>query len=195
MQRPDDEKRRAILRAAARLFASRPFHEVRLEEVAAGAKVGKGTLYVYFDSKDELYATMVNEGFAGLLERVRGAASDESAAADQTLATLVREVVTWACTSRVLATMRSGAPTSVMQTVGAGREELGRILESVIRRGIAQGRFVDVRPDLTGHFILGAVRGTAVWGPRGVEPGEVIDHIQRVIIGGILRRSSEESAA
>lgn len=44
MQRPDDAKRRQILDTAARLFAAKPFQEVKLDDIAAAAKLGKGTI-------------------------------------------------------------------------------------------------------------------------------------------------------
>jgi AcrR family transcriptional regulator len=49
-----------IVEAAARLFGTQRFHEVRMEDVAEAADVGKGTLYRYFRDKEEL--------FTGLLE-------------------------------------------------------------------------------------------------------------------------------
>jgi AcrR family transcriptional regulator len=48
-----------ILTAAARLFASHRFHETRMEDIAAAAEVGKGTLYRYFKDKDELYTALL----------------------------------------------------------------------------------------------------------------------------------------
>src|SRR5262245_18615534 len=44
-----------MLNAAARLFGTQRFHEVRMEDIAAEAAVGKGTIYRYFSDKDELY--------------------------------------------------------------------------------------------------------------------------------------------
>lgn len=41
-----------ILDVAADLFANKPFHEVKLEDIAARARVGKGTLYLYWSSKE-----------------------------------------------------------------------------------------------------------------------------------------------
>src|SRR5215207_5135970 len=70
MQRPDEKKRKQIVAAAVKLFAARPFHEVRLEDVAAAARVGKGTVYIYFDSKEELYASLVRESFAAVVDRL-----------------------------------------------------------------------------------------------------------------------------
>jgi AcrR family transcriptional regulator len=48
-----------ILAAAARLFASHRFHEARMEDIAALAEVGKGTLYRYFHDKEELYMALL----------------------------------------------------------------------------------------------------------------------------------------
>jgi len=53
MQRPDEKKRQLIANTAAKLFATRPFHKVKLDDVASAAGVGKGTLYIYFKSKEE----------------------------------------------------------------------------------------------------------------------------------------------
>ncbi len=48
-----------ILTVAARLFATQRFHEARMEDIAAAAGVGKGTLYRYFQDKEELYLALL----------------------------------------------------------------------------------------------------------------------------------------
>jgi len=57
-----DEKRDEILAAAEQEFARRDFHEVLMDDVAARAGVGKGTLYRYFPTKDELFLATVLRG-------------------------------------------------------------------------------------------------------------------------------------
>lgn len=54
MQVKKDEKRLRILESAISLFGEKNFEEVTTEMIANRAKVGKGTLYVYFRSKDDL---------------------------------------------------------------------------------------------------------------------------------------------
>ncbi len=54
MQVKKDEKRLRILESAISLFGERNFEEVTTGMIATRAKVGKGTLYVYFKSKDAL---------------------------------------------------------------------------------------------------------------------------------------------
>jgi TetR/AcrR family transcriptional regulator len=59
-----------ILCVAARLFATHRFHEARMEDIAAAAEVGKGTLYRYFKDKEELYTALLDRASAGLLRRI-----------------------------------------------------------------------------------------------------------------------------
>ena len=57
-----DDKREAILAAASIEFAERDFHQVLMDDVSARAGVGKGTLYRYFPTKDELFIATVFRG-------------------------------------------------------------------------------------------------------------------------------------
>lgn len=62
-----------ILSAAARLFAEQRFHEARMEDVAAAAEVGKGTIYRYFKDKEELYVALLARASEQMSNRLREA--------------------------------------------------------------------------------------------------------------------------
>jgi AcrR family transcriptional regulator len=55
--RPDlrDQREEEILEAAAAVFAERGFRASRIDDVAARAGLGKGTIYEYFRSKEDLF--------------------------------------------------------------------------------------------------------------------------------------------
>lgn len=59
----EDPKRARILAATERVCIARGVASARMEEIAAEAKVSKGTLYRYFASKDDLLVAMVIESF------------------------------------------------------------------------------------------------------------------------------------
>src|ERR1700761_5292813 len=59
-----------ILDAAASLFATQRFHEARMEDIAAAAEVGKGTLYRYFKDKEELYLALLERAAVGISARL-----------------------------------------------------------------------------------------------------------------------------
>jgi len=56
-----DIKRRRILDAAVEVFSERGFHLATVSDVARAARVGKGTLYLYFDSKEALLVALLDE--------------------------------------------------------------------------------------------------------------------------------------
>ena len=58
---PREAKRRAILESAVRVFAEHGFFAARIRDIAAGAGVAEGTIYLYFDGKDDLLLTAFRE--------------------------------------------------------------------------------------------------------------------------------------
>jgi AcrR family transcriptional regulator len=54
--------------AALELFVEKGFAATRLEDVAARAGVSKGTLYLYFDSKEALFKAVIQEGILPVLD-------------------------------------------------------------------------------------------------------------------------------
>lgn len=60
-----------IVAAALEVFAEKGFAGARLEEIAARAGVSKGALYLYFDTKEDLFRAVVQETVSPNLEAVR----------------------------------------------------------------------------------------------------------------------------
>ncbi len=59
--REDNAKRRQVLDGARKVFLADGFDGASMNEIARIAGVSKGTLYVYFDSKEELFAALIRE--------------------------------------------------------------------------------------------------------------------------------------
>ncbi|MBS7539657.1 TetR/AcrR family transcriptional regulator [Ancylobacter lacus] len=66
----DAEKRRQILEGARRVFLALGFDSAHMAEIARAAGVSKGTLYVYFASKQELFSALVDEECTQTAERI-----------------------------------------------------------------------------------------------------------------------------
>jgi AcrR family transcriptional regulator len=64
----ENAKRRQILEGARQVFLARGFDGASMGEIAKVAGVSKGTLYVYFDSKESLFAALTTEEKQGLAE-------------------------------------------------------------------------------------------------------------------------------
>jgi AcrR family transcriptional regulator len=65
-RKKSEETRQAILRCAAEVFSARPYHEVLIDDISARLQIGKGTLYRYFTSKEELYFATIVDGLQGM---------------------------------------------------------------------------------------------------------------------------------
>jgi AcrR family transcriptional regulator len=59
-------RRDQILTAAHAVFASRGFRQATVGDIADAAGIAKGTLYLYFKSKDDIYWAAMNRGLDGL---------------------------------------------------------------------------------------------------------------------------------
>ena len=66
-------RRQAILEAAKTLFFKQGFGATTMHQIAAAAELGKGTLYLYFQNKEELYISLLVEGMALLNGALRQA--------------------------------------------------------------------------------------------------------------------------
>jgi AcrR family transcriptional regulator len=69
-ERERRERRETIVNAAKELFYEKGFQVTTMEDIAAAAELSKGTLYLYFGSKDELYVTIILEGFQIIDDRL-----------------------------------------------------------------------------------------------------------------------------
>lgn len=70
-RRRSGDKRDRILKAAVKVFAKSGFHATRVSEVAKAAGVADGTIYLYFESKEELLFSLFEERIDKLLTFMR----------------------------------------------------------------------------------------------------------------------------
>ena len=191
MQVLDKQKRLKIMAAAAELFAAQPFHKVLLSEVAEAAGVGKGTLYIYFKNKEDLYLSVLYSGFAELIERMQRRLDKNQFGPMENLETAIREMVQFAYQNpHMFDLMRTGPWRSLMDSVqwDSKRNELRTLIESIIRSGIADGEFSDPHPDFTARYIPNMVRSVLMEGFQNIDARTLTEHILRFVRAGLLNK-------
>jgi len=72
-RKPDPRKRAQILHAATDLFSARDFHTVPVDDVATAAGCGKGTLYLYFPTKEHLFYAAILDALDALIVEIEAA--------------------------------------------------------------------------------------------------------------------------
>lgn len=186
MTKPRKANPDAILDAAAELFASRQFHEVRLDDIAASAHVGKGTLYLYWRSKEDVYLAIIRRGFAAVLHRIRDHPASSQADAWQSLEAIVEALVEFAFKyPGVYRIMRSGILTPEDADIQRVRGLLVEKIVEALQRGIASGVLEDESPELTAQYVLSFVRGAVLYPPEGLTPEILRHHMMRLLRRGL----------
>jgi AcrR family transcriptional regulator len=146
-ERRKDARPQELLAAALDLFVERGYASTRLEDVAKRAGVSKGTLYLYFTNKEELFKAVVRENIVPAL----GEAEDIISTFEGHSAELLRCVVMgwW---ERLGATKASGIIKLVMAEAGNfpdlalfyQEEVIARstvMMAGMFERGVARGEF------------------------------------------------------
>jgi len=165
-----------ITAAALESFVERGYAATRLEDVAARAGISKGTLYLYFANKEELFKAVVREALvARLVEFQSQIGKFQGSSAD-----LLRLVFKnwW---ERIGSTRISGIPKLILsearnfpeiarfyveEVVRPGRETLAE----VIRRGIARGEFRDdIDVEASVHLLAAPMLMITLW-KNALEP-------------------------
>jgi AcrR family transcriptional regulator len=175
------DKRQQIMQAAEAMFTSRRFHEITLDEVAASAKVGKGTIYRYFADKDELFFQIATSGFEELCELVRQKVPRDVGFAEQLLE-VCTQISGFFRRRRQLFRMMDGVEgrmawcgRSVRAQWNQKRKLLLAAMGERIRAGLAEGKVrCDVEAEVLAGVLLGMLRTWAREGGdrSGVGPGQ-----------------------
>ena len=86
-------KRQEIINAAREVFAQRGFVSATLDEIADRAEYGKGTLYNYFQNKEELFATVIADSFDEFVQIAAHACSDDALTLKESYTALARTLL------------------------------------------------------------------------------------------------------
>ena len=184
-----DEKLEEILEAASRIFSERDFHEVLIDEIAEAGGIGKGTVYRYFRTKEDLYFATILHG----LDRLDGvllAALPQEASPTRRLERLAREILKFFWNQRSLLMLLYRDERSLRARRGGLRERhdrLVRLVQGIILDGIERREYRGVDPHTAAELFLGMIRGINVFRRDDDTLDALVTEIVGVFIGGIAR--------
>jgi AcrR family transcriptional regulator len=158
-----------LLDAALDLFVEKGFSAARVDEVAARAGVSKGTLFLYFESKEDLFKAVVRENIAKKFPTWE----EEFLTFEGSSADMLRyALVSW--WERIGKTRASGITKLVMseaqnfpeiaafyqeEVIKPGNAMIGRIL----KRGVQSGEFRDIDLEQAVHIIVAPMIFLMMW--------------------------------
>lgn len=171
-QRPDD-----ILNGALIEFRAKGFAGARIEDIAARAGLSKGSVYLYFDSKEDILKALVRRTVKPIAKALNGLATHMLAAppeapvgnAADTLRTMLQLAA-----SKISDPKISAMPLMIIAEAGnfpelvqTYRDEVieavMRALEAVISRGISSGEFRSLDPHMAVRSLMGVMIIQIIW--------------------------------
>jgi TetR/AcrR family transcriptional regulator len=197
-----------LVEAALDLFVEKGFNATRAEEVAARAGVSKGTLFLYFQSKEELFKAVVRENVAGHLRN--GFVEMENftgPTAELVPYLMMRWWQTYGATkasgiTKLMMSEASNFPelAAFYQTevVLPGRE----LIRQTILRGMRSGEFREVNVDYAVFSILAPLMFLIMWKhslggccPSGmvVDPEQYLRTQADIVVQGLLKHPRQET--
>lgn len=191
-----------LIQAALDLFVEKGFAATRAEEVAARAGVSKGTLFLYFQSKEDLLRAVITENLSGRFPEW----NEEFESFEGSTADMLRHCtqVWW---ERVGATQVSGL-TKLMLSEGNNFPELAAfyqrevvrpghaLLRRILRRGIDRGEFLEVDVDNAIYAVIAPMiflflaRHSPTWTEDGItlDPLRYVATQTEIVIRGLSRQ-------
>jgi AcrR family transcriptional regulator len=159
-------KRERILKEMIELFQERGFRDVTLDALAERLKVTKPFIYQFFDSKQQLIATVYERGAQQLLASIEGYLDSELPAAKR-LHDFVRSFALQNIESRAISAVFSQEeaelPPEALKSIRAIHRQFDNKLASLIEDGIKAGEFSVQEPHIAGLAISGMVRWIHRW--------------------------------
>jgi AcrR family transcriptional regulator len=168
-RRRKDARPAEIVAAALSVFLEKGYAATRLDDVAERARVSKGTVYLYFATKEELFEAVVRQALLPQIETIKArAAAAEAMGTPELMGLVVGHF------RQLLESDVSGIPKLVIAEA-ANFPDLARFyadvavsqgldfLASVIARGVERGEFRPVDPQVAARLFIAPLVFMALW--------------------------------
>lgn len=204
-RRRKDARPAELLDAALEVFAEKGFAAARMEDIAAYAGAAKGTLYLYFPSKEAVFEALVRSAIVPNLERAeRVAARHEGSVAPllhelMAMLTAVIRDTRLVVLPRLLIGELHKFPALARFYKASVVDRALRLIAAVHARGVAQGEFRPQDSETVARLVVAPVLLMAVWrtvlapyGDEPFDPGKVLDAHAETLLRGLAAVPGEE---
>ena len=191
-------KRRAaeIIDAAAAVFAEKSYHGAATQDIAARLGMRQASLYYYLHSKEDALAQVCKLGVEGFLEFAQEIAARRHTAAERIAAIVGRHLGSNDVRpdyTKVFLTERQHLPMASRKAIGRSARAYEKVIEGVIREGVAAGEFAaGTNPRLATLALLGMCNEATKWikTRRGASVPATTDAFCCLLLRGMATRSA-----
>ena len=194
MQQRSEETRTKITEAAIKLFSNTGYNKASVDEICAEAGISKGAFYHHFKSKQELFLALL-DGWLQAIDNAIEASKDLSAPE-----TFMQMTTAFPF---IFETAGDGLPMFLEFWLQASRDK--RIWEasvapyrryheyftSLIKKGVDEGSFVEVDPELASRMIVSTAMGLllqSLLDPKGANWENVARDSTTMLVNSLLKK-------
>ena len=187
-------KRERIIEAGLKLFANESYQAVTMDRVAEAAGVAKGTLYLYFQSKEDLYLGILTDGMESMARNYQASVDPQA-----DVRVRLRRAITLSIEFydqrrdllRLMMTEEPRMPEARNRLREEWRDRGVRFFNSLIEEGVQSGAFRAIDARLATFAILGSIRSVMLF--HGVQ--RPVDQIGDELGEMVIRGLSHDAAA
>ncbi len=162
-------KRKRIIESASKLFSQMSYHEVMMEDVAKYAEIAKGTVYNYFETKEDLYFSIMKLRMENLVQSLKNKIQYEMSSIDSLHSFIIHlYMFMMKYQSFFLMYQKENLKGDhvLCNELSRLENELKSLLLDIIKSGQSEKLFRDVEESFVVDMILGSIYG-AIY--RGIE--------------------------
>jgi AcrR family transcriptional regulator len=187
-------KRDEILIQAANLFRKKGFSGTSMQDIARDVGILKGSIYYYFNSKNEIFREVLNKGISPVLKNAEFIMAKDLSPAEK-LRELLRSHIDYIMHDNysLILYFQEKEKISVQEIKKylESRNKYEKIFKDLLAQGIKQGVFPKVDITLTVYAILGMCNWIVQWyNPKGSRsPKDIVEHMVYLICDLMLNPS------
>jgi len=194
MQQRSEETRSKIIETAIKLFSTRGFNAASVDDICKDAGISKGAFYHHFESKQALFLALL-DGWLQIIDNAIEASKDLT----------VPETFTQMTTAfpYIFETAGEGLPMFLEFWLQASRDKkiweasiapyrrYHKHITALIKKGVDEGSFVKVNPDLAARMIISTAMGLllqSLLDPKGAKWEKVARESTNMLVNSLLKK-------
>ena len=185
-----------IMRAAANLFSKKSYHDVTMDQIAEQVGVAKGTIYLYFESKENLYLGIL-EHTHETIESILVKEIEKNAPAPQKLKKVLTLIFQFYFENmdvlRILTRDETRLIKEHYKFTERWRYRRIKLYRKILEKGIKERSFRPANTELMALIIFGLVGSVMFFYPTDKSAGEIAEEVFSMISEGIMASHKEST--
>ena len=191
-------RREEIIKAASNLFSQKSYHDVTMDQIAGEVGVAKGTIYLYFKSKENLYLGILEHTFEtieSILEREIAKEDPAPLKLKKILRLIFQFYFQNMDVLRILTRDETRLIREHFEFTEHWRHRRIKLYRKVLEKGIKEGSFRSANTELMALIIFGLVGSVMFFYPTDKTAGEIAEEVFSMISEGIMTTQDESTLA